>query len=352
MIKSKSAGGLSLFRLCAVWLSLGAVLGARGATLRLTVNPYADIDWRRVDQHRANLHTHTVESGGEMFSGEVFKEYAALGYTILALTDHNHCTHWEKAGIDPVKQYGILPVMGQEYSKGHHVCGLFLDHKSAVSENGPLAEEIGGHGGVAVLNHPGRYWKPAEEGRLPTSTKDEYLALVLKHPAIAGIEVFNKNDRYPRDLLLWDALLGAAMPGRPVWGFANDDTHERSKIGYSWETFLMDGLNEPAFRSALARGRFYLSVKGKAEKAEAYPPIIQSVAHDPAARTLTIRAAADGAVLPEKSYRWISNGNVVCEGPVLDYGRTPGIVNYVRAELSGEGGTTYTNPFGFSRADP
>ena len=124
MIRSKSDGGQTLVRLCVAGLALGIVLGAWGAPLRLTLNPYADVDWGRIDQHRANLHTHTVESGGELFIGEVFKAYGALGYSVLAITDHDHCTHWEKAGIDPVKEFGVLPVTGQEYSKG--------DRKSVV----------------------------------------------------------------------------------------------------------------------------------------------------------------------------------------------------------------------------
>ena len=44
--------------------------------------------------------------------------------------------------VKPLKEFGILPVMGQEYSKGHHVCGLFLDHKSETRDNGPLIEEF------------------------------------------------------------------------------------------------------------------------------------------------------------------------------------------------------------------
>lgn len=317
------------------------------------MDPYAGVAWRQVGRHRCNLHTHTAASGGELFTDEVFKEYARLGYTVLAITDHDRCTHWEKAGVDPMKEYGILPILGQEYSKGHHVGGLFLGHKSELRENGPLLEEIAGHAGVAVLNHPGRYWKPDAEGGLPTAAKDEYLALVREHPGVAGIEVLNKNDNnYTRNFQLWDALLAACMPGRPVWGFANDDMHERKKLGCYWETLLLEELSETALRSALSKGRFYLSARGKGAKDGASPPVILSVTHDPAARTLSIQATADGRVLPEKSCRWIADGKVVHEGLTLDYERTPGIGSYVRAELAGDGGKTYTNPFGFGGEAP
>jgi hypothetical protein len=96
-------------------LVITAVVPAASARVpRLVLNPYEGVDWGRVNQYRANLHAHTVESGGELFLDDLFQAYARLGYSILAVTDHNHCTHWQKAGLDPLKQHGVLPVMGQE----------------------------------------------------------------------------------------------------------------------------------------------------------------------------------------------------------------------------------------------
>ena len=39
-------------------------------------------------------------------------------------------------------------------------------------------------------------------------------------------------------------------------------------------------------------------------------------------------------------------GEVVHVGPVLNYKTVEGLGNYVRAELTGKGGTSFTNPFG------
>ncbi|MDD4174994.1 MAG: hypothetical protein PHN34_12215 [Kiritimatiellae bacterium] len=328
-----------------------SALHAKG--LRLLLNPYDGVKWEQVTQHKANLHTHTVASGGKLLLNQVFAEYAQRGYTILAITDHDLCTQWQKADINPMKEYGILPVMGQEYSKGHHINGFFVNFETRASDSELVLLEIVNHGGVAVINHPGRYWKPDADGRVPQGTRNEYLRLLNGNPLALGIEVINKNDRYPHDVLLWDALLEVAMPARPVWGFANDDMHERKQIGHSWETFLLDRLDSSELRHAMLKGHFYFSSRGNDHDQDGFsePPVIQSIVHDPVSQTLTLSAAADGAVLDAEHYRWIANGQTIMVGPALKYNETEGVGRYVRAEIESAGGKTYTNPFGFGQTE-
>ena len=337
-----------------LFLCAFSAAAARAENLKLVLNPYEGVDWEKVTQHKANLHTHTVASGGKLFLNQVFEEYAKRGYTILAVTDHDICTRWDKAGVDPLKEYGILPVMGQEYSEGHHVNGLFLNYETRTRDTALLLREIAGHGGLAIINHPGRYWKVDAGGQVPQETREEYAKLLDENPLAVGLEVINKGNRNPHDLTLWDELLKVSMPVRPVWGFANDDMHESKQLGHSWDIFLLDTLDEAALRHAMLKGHFYFSSRGHDHEHDAAnePPLIQAIVHDPAARTLTLRAAADGAVLDAEHFRWIADGQTIGTGPVLSYGQAKGLGRYVRAEVSGKGGTTYTNPFGFSRALP
>ncbi len=344
----KDLHGISI--LCLLGLVTLVPSAGFGGPLKLVVNPYAKVDWKRVSQHRANLHTHTVEGGGEMFAEEVFKTYARRGYSIVAITDHDRCTHWQRWGFDPLKKYGVFPVMGQEYSKGNHVNGFFLDYRTRTAETQVLLGEIAGQGGVAVLNHPGRYWKEDASGEVPTATREAYLESIRQNQSVVGIEVINTRSRYPQDMLLWDRLLEVSMPDRPLWGYANDDAHSLGQVGYSWETFLLGEMNENTLRLAMKEGRFYLSKKRASDNEETQPPIIQSILHNEGAQQLSLVAAADGGKLPDTSYRWISKGRIICDGAVLDYGRTQGIGTYVRAEIIGKGGVSYTNPFGFSRS--
>ncbi|MFB6248064.1 MAG: Ca2+-dependent phosphoinositide-specific phospholipase C [Salinibacter sp.] len=53
----------------------------------------------------------------------------------------------------------------------------------------------------------------------------KYMGLFHQYDSLVGMEVHNQTDRYPWDRRLWDALLETMMPERPVWGFANDDSH-------------------------------------------------------------------------------------------------------------------------------
>lgn len=338
-------------RTVGAWLVLTSL--SQAATRKLILNPYDGVNWGETVQSKANLHTHTVSSGGKLFLSQVVEEYAQRGYTILAITEHSLCTKWPKAGLDPMATYSVLPVMGQEYSKGHHINGFFTDHADETGNPDLTLLGITRQGGFAVINHPGRYWKPNAAGQVPEETRAEYLHLLDVNPFVLGIEVINKNNRNPHDVLLWDSLLEKAMPARPIWGFANDDMHERKQLGHSWEVFLLDRLDEATLRHAMLKGHFYFSSRasGHDHNELSAPPVIVSVVHDLAAQTITLTSAADGAVLSDEHYRWLVGGRTVMSGPTLNYNETPGISNYVRAEIESSGGITYTNPFGFSQTD-
>lgn len=327
----------------------GMSLSVFGGHLKLVSNPYAGVDWDRVAQHKANLHTHTVASGGHLFLRQAYEEYARNGYTVLAVTDHNLYTEWDKSDIDPLKKFGILQVKGQEYSDSQHVNGLFVDNVKHTKNIRKLIRNVGQDEGVAILNHPGRYWSPGINGSVPPETLTRYRSLFSENPCLLGLEIINANSFFKHDIELWDSLLGVFMPERPVWGFANDDMHKAGQIAKGWEVLLLDDLNENGVRSAMKTGRFYFSARppGTSQIFEHEPPVIISLAHDSTARTLHVMAAADGEVLGTEHYRWFAEGHTIGEGSVLDYGKLEISLCYARAEITSQGGTTYTNPFGF-----
>lgn len=327
-------------------------LSAAGGRLKLVSDPYEKVIWDRVTQHRANLHTHTVASGGKLFLRQAYEEYARNGYTILAVTDHNLITAWGKSDIDPLKEFGILQVKGEEYSDGQHVNGLFVGNVTRTKNINTVLQNVGHEGGVAVINHPGRYWNPDAQGRVPPETLTKYERLFAENQCLLGVEVINENNLFAYDISLWDALLGVFMPTRPVWGVANDDMHKTRQIAQGWEVFLLNELNEAEVRRAMTTGSYYFSTRAhESDRAvEHEPPVITSITHDPEACTLTLVAAADGSVLDAGHYRWVAEGRTLCEGRVFDYGRSEAGLCYVRAEVRSHGGTTYTNPFGFQHA--
>jgi hypothetical protein len=323
-----------------------------GTQLKIVADPYRGVDWESIQHHKANFHTHTTESDGGLKPEQVIDEYRNRGYTILAITDHNRCTFpWTKWDRDPVA-LGMLAVAGNELSRHHHAGSLFVPFETRSEKLEQSLEEVRQAGGLAMLNHPGRYWKPDDQGRVPSEVLDRYVGWFRQFDHLIGMEIVNQRDRYPHDRMLWDALLGVLMPDRPVWGFANDDMHSSSALGINWNVLLLKSLDEEEVREALQTGRFYIcsvSVSPAESRDVSQTPKLVSVVHDSGAGTITLKGESGGEPLPEEQYVWISQGRVVHRGPMIHYRKVQGIFSYLRAELHGKGGITFTNPFGFAR---
>jgi len=303
----------------------------------------------------------------------------------LALTDHNLCTWpWtelatlerkgkalqgdnaavkepdipsEKRRFPQIDAYenrdpetlGMLAIAGNEHSIHQDTNSFFIQYETRSRKLEQTIKEVGDLGGIMMINHPGRYWEPTEDGSIPDDIIENYAAIFRDNAHVVGMEVINQGQRYKDDVRLWDKVLAVLMPERPVWGFSNDDMHAKKKLGRDWEVFLIPSLNETNVRKAMEAGSFYFSTLGthpEEERSVAETPMITSITHDADAGTISISATSGGNILPEEQYKWISAGEVVHTGSVLDYRNNPGIANYIRAELTGKGGTTYTNPYG------
>lgn len=298
-------------------------------------NPYSEVDWDKYGRYKANLHTHTTVSDGTATPGQMIRTYKNKGYSILAITDHDNRTGnkttwpWADYGVDPLN-FNMVAVQGNEITRPHHIGSYFSDYGGGVFSSKKAIEGIGQREGVAVFFHPGRHllhrigW---------------YEKFFRKYDHLAGIEVLNRGNRFPFDRKTWDRLLTRLMPERPVWGFANDDSHDsRSQVGRDWNVFLLPELSEAALKDAMINGRFYFSTRHTISGAEGYPPAINSISIDENNGTITI----DG--YNYEDIRWISNGRVVQESRTLNYTEVRG--SYVRAVLKGKGGETFTQPFG------
>lgn len=371
--------------------------------ITVVLDPYAGIDWDKVGHYKANLHAHTTQSDGHLTPTQVIDEYHKRGYSILALTDHNLCTWpWttlstmERKGrafqadrssnpqaalagqpttmdddeddedelprrrptrIAPVPPYedrtpaqlNMIAVPGNEPSKHHHMGVFFIQYETTSRDLEQTIREVGEAGGISMLFHPGRYWKITEDGTLPEAAIDEYVRLFSQYPHLFGMEVINQGQRYKHDIKLWDKILSRMMPERPVWGHANDDMHIAVMLGRDWNVFLLSSLDESQLRDAMLHGRGYfssISTHDKDQRNVEETPRIRSIRHDIEKGTISVEAISGGNPLPEDQIRWISMGEVVHVGSELPYKTLQGLGTYVRAELIGNGGTTFTNPFG------
>ena len=325
-----------------IWMLclLGCALRVIAQTT-VVLNPYAEVDWDTVEVHKANLHSHTTESDGVLTPQELLDLYAAAGYTIFSITDHDTNAPdaptwpWEAYGIDVVAT-GMLPILGNEISRPDHIGSFFNDYGDGSQREVDAAlTEIGARDGIAVLFHPGRYAR--------RRTTADYVQFYRDHPHLIGMEVFNQNDRYPGDRATYDAVLTRLMPARPVWAMANDDFHRMEHFARSFNLFLLPegGLNEEAFRAAFEAGRFHAVHNPSRDTDQVLIP--ERIEVTETEIRLTVEAEADQII-------WISEGHEVHRGPVLPLSMNLG--SYVRAQLMGEAGTqTLLQPFGLA-ADP
>lgn len=319
---------------------------------RLVLNPYEEVDWKNVHQVKTALHVHTGESDGSDSPEQMIDTYRRHGYGALAITDHNRCTWpWERWGRSP-STVGMIAIPGNELSRHHHAVSLLVPFETSSSRLEESLLQVAERGGVVILAHPGRYWKPAGEGGVPPEVLQNYINLFTSYDVLVGMEVINFENRYPHDRLLWDALLVRLMPNRPVWGYANDDAHSRSSAGRNWVMLLLPEPSLQAVGQALRKGHHYfasVTTHDRIRRDPAQTPVIHEIRHDVENGVIHIVATCGGSPLPEENCSWIANGTIVHRGLSFPYRTAEGFENYVRAELRGPGGTTFTQPFGFAR---
>ena len=303
-------------------------------------NPYEDVNWESYGQHKANLHTHTRKSDGIYSVGRMIDEYYEREYDILAIADHNEVSWpWENFNRD-AEELGMLDIKANEISDTHHIGSYFNDYNiedarnyipvlasTFAGEPADISEEevireIGNRDGLAVFFHPGRY----------DDTAGYYAQFYKKYDHLVGMEVVNQLDRYPQDRAKWDNVLTMLMPDRPVWGFSNDDSHRIGHIGHCYNVFLLSDLKENEFRDAMKTGQFYFA-NGKGS------PKLNEIEVDNDEGIVNIEAEEKERV------KWFSNGVIIAEGENFNFRESANVGSYIRAEIKGEEGVAYTQPF-------
>ena len=292
-------------------------------------SPYEGIDFETTLRLRANLHTHTTASDGRETADEMVRLYAEKGYDIVAITDHR------TFGIGStdyrmVDGRQVLVIKGIEAGRhNHHFNSLFTSFNTRfMFRSKPLIDaHIRNSDGIMFLNHPTRYRRFSDSW---------YERVFSRFPAdrLVGMEVINANDRYPESRDLWDRLLTRFAPARAIWGFANDDSHSASDIGFSFNEFLVEKNSIASIRYAIANGRsFFYSRKSN----EAMPFVRNIVVNQ---EQLTIAVYAENS----SQIQWISQGSVVSEKPVISI-IDSNLERYVRFVIKGAGGLLYSQPF-------
>lgn len=258
------------------------------------------------------------------------------------------------------------------------------------------ADELGG---LSVINHPGEYSGARnvacyDDAYDMDNFKFNYVVnkfanLLMEYHSCLGIDVNSKGDYRTRyDRKLWDILLQKVVPtGRNVFGLATSDAHNTGIINSGYTLMCMPKKDLASLRTAMEDGAFFaasyylgsiaelnawtselraagvgLSLADKFEETSnkileeeaergkqstkysfdqnAVTPKVTSVVVDDAEDTITINTKDAYMV------HWIANGEIIATGNTInldDYSDKIG--SYVRAEIVGEGGVIYTQPF-------
>ncbi|MCL2548013.1 MAG: hypothetical protein FWE76_02470 [Symbiobacteriaceae bacterium] len=250
-----------------------------------------------------------------------------------------------------------------------------------------VIKEVAARGGITHFNHPGRYTGGQNNAARSSDPAivGKYVGLFIENPSCVGMEIINKWDGESiNDRILWDNILTQTMPqGRAVWGFTNDDSHSLSGNGHAWNVMLMPTLSQAGARNSMETGAFYgvsridrkhsvnsvgtpgapaqttttdTMYNGGSDNALALSFLAQSATPSisniaVSGNTITIAGSGFSKVV------WYSGtendaSKVIATGNFIDVSLyADAIANgYVRAELVGNTGVAYTQPFGITKA--
>jgi hypothetical protein len=199
--------------------------------------------------YKANLHTHTSLSDGDVNLPIRVKQYRDKDYQVLAVTDHEKTNH-----IDGYSDANFLLLNGMEtHPKSntevpyHFVC-LNVPESLKFEPNVNAAErirQVKTSGGEIIFAHP--YWSGHNINDM--LAVDGYIAM----------EVYNGTFEYTGkgyNSVQWDQLLNT---GHIIPAVANDDLHHSESIAQSWTMIKAKELTPKAIMDALKTGCFYSS---------------------------------------------------------------------------------------------
>lgn len=369
---------------------MGVSAYAVGETDYTIINPYESVDWAKVETYKACLHAHTTASDGDVELSDMVQAYYDAGYDILAITDHGVInTGWrddrETHGIfnsfrkvEPMseEQYERLTTGADRNGRGivditggiecnmavvskTHVNGYWTTYGSGVwgTENDykTATVEIEKAGGYSVLNHVGDW---TNSNHFPERSHwNEYISyfadIFTTSKSCLGMEIVNSRDvvsRYDREL--WDELLQVVIPtGRNIWAFADDDSEQLYEVGRAFEYFPLEENTEANVKEAMINGAFFSSsiyyypdgVHGEKLTGDGATPIVTGITVDEKANTISVEIDPTRDC---KEILWYADGEVISNDFTIDLNDYEDELGcYVRFELYGEGGTTYSQAF-------
>lgn len=232
--------------------------------------------------YKANLHSHSTVSDGELSPEEMKKLYKDNGYSIIAFTDHNHfVTHNELSDESFLALNGVENA-ADEYGKSwmhNRCCDICFISLSPDRKLHPLQIENDVKGDREYSPSVPEYTsydinKMIKTGREngffttynhPTWSLESY-ERYMSYYGMNAMEIFNFSssvdgyDEYNPEI--YDDLLRS---GRKIFCIATDDNHNRAPHSMHWDSFGgFTMISAPSLKyedvaKALVNGDFYAS---------------------------------------------------------------------------------------------
>lgn len=363
------------------------LLGCKNSPDRIFWSPYENINWNEIDYNDAEFHTHPGLGDEEYDPHQTIDRYHAEGYKILALAGHDYHIPTEQIGSiypwtelssiyetikdientaednltygeianepyqnrDPVA-LGMVSVEGCEVSAPHHVISLFSSYSSSMNTEDETFSKITELGGIAFFAHPGVY---VERNKY---TSEWYVDLYKKYDMLLGQSIYNREDNHPNDRAFFDEIAHELGVERPIWLFGEDDMHTENTLGWNRNVILIENFkpgslhpdiqdgSAPNVRAALENGHFFLWKPSEKYNKRSF-------------NIINIKSSMERIELEldkvdkVEIIRWITynpgdyGSQKFHEGRILKMENVPVSARFVRAEIKGEGGTIYTQPF-------
>ncbi len=350
-------------------------------------SPYQDINWPEIGYYDSEFHTHPGLGDEQYDPHQTIDRYHEEGYRILVLAGHDYDipddhinsiypwtglsevyeaikyvqnptegnkTYEEMANEpfqdrDPVA-LGMVSVEGNEVSGPHHMVSLFNSLTTGGPTEAATLRNIEELGGIVYFAHPGRY---VDRWGL---TAYWYVDLYLRFDALIGQAVFNREDTHPLDRDFYDKIVHILGHERPVWLFGEDDMHRETTLGWNRDVILLENFrpgsmhpdipdgSAPDVYIALRKGHSYLWKPSEQYNKRAFN--ISDV---------TVTATRVNLTIDDQSrvneIRWMTHNPKTGTSEIIHYGYSisesniPVYSGFVRAEIEGEEGTIYTQPF-------
>ncbi len=232
--------------------------------------------------YKANLHSHSTVSDGELTPGQMKELYMKNGYSIIAFTDHNHfVTHNELSDENFLALNGVENAADESGKSWMHnrccdICFIALDpdRRFHPFQNEKCLKGDGEYSPFSVeycTRDINKMIKTGSENGFfvtynhPVWSLENYESY-MSYNGMNAMEIFNFSsfvdgyDEYNPDI--YDDMLRS---GKRLFCIATDDNHNRAPGTKHWDSFggftviKSESLNYKDVANALVKGDFYSS---------------------------------------------------------------------------------------------